>query len=85
MAIKQHHICKKDEEDKFGLSRRELKVLNHTLDQSLLIAILNDEGVFQYINRQFCEVSKYDKNELIGENLSILDSGCHSKKFFEKM
>ncbi len=84
-VIKRKYICKKDEEERFGLTQSELKALLHALDQSLLVAIFDREGVYQYVNSKFCEVSQYGKRELLGKDQSILDSGCHSKKFLEKM
>ncbi len=68
-----------------GLSQGELNVLFYALDQSLLIAILNNEGDFQFVNGKFCEVSQYEKGELLGKNQSLLDSECHSKRFLAKM
>ncbi len=57
----------------------------NALDQSLLVAIVNRDGVFHYVNSKFCEVSHYGKGELLGQNQSFLDSGCHSKSYLKEM
>src|SRR5699024_2295937 len=55
------------------------------LDQAAIVAITNPQGVITYANDKFLEISKYNKEELIGSNHRILNSGYHSSDFFKDM
>lgn len=50
-----------------------------------IVAVTDPEGVIVYVNRKFCELSKFSENELIGQNHRILKSDEHSDEFFTTM
>ncbi len=64
---------------------RALKDINVALDESTIIAITDRKGTITFVNQKFCELSKYTKEELIGQNHCILNSGFHPKEFFKEM
>ena len=59
-----------------------LENLSQALNASTIVAYTDPEGVILDINRRFCEVSGYSRDELIGKTHRIIRSGYHSKEFF---
>lgn len=55
------------------------------LNQHSIISATNLKGEIKYVNDQFCEISKYNKNELIGSPHSIVNSGFHNRDYFKDL
>jgi len=51
---------------------KELQDYKYALDISSIVAILNTEGQFLYVNNNFCTISGYSEAELIGKTPEIL-------------
>jgi PAS domain S-box-containing protein len=66
-------------------SIQELMDIKFALDESSIVAITDSRGTITYVNEQFIQISKYTKDELIGQDHRILNSGYHSEEFFKEM
>lgn len=69
----------------FQQMKNELIDYKFALDASSIVAITNSRGVITYVNDQFCHISKYTREELVGQDHRIINSGYHSKEFFKEM
>ncbi len=74
---------------KTDLERRERKAeLNdykYALDISSIVSISKVDGSFLFVNENFCKISKYSLEELVGKDHSILWSGLHKQEYFEEL
>jgi len=66
-------------------STSELEQVRYALDQSAIVAITDVPGKIKYVNDKFCEISKYERAELIGQDHRILNSGFHPKEFIRDL
>lgn len=65
---------------------KQLKLLGRAIDQNPTSIVITDKnGIIEYVNPKFVEVTGYSADEVIGENPKILQSGELSKTFYQEL
>lgn len=75
----------KSQQQALQTALNQLSEQKSVLDEHAIVTITDLDGIITYVNSKFCEISGYDANELLGKNHRLLNSGTHSRAFFEKM
>ena len=72
-------------EEALERSQKELADIKFALDESAIVAITDQRGIINYVNNKFCEISKYSRDELLGQDHRIINSGYHPKEFIRNL
>ena len=64
---------------------KALAEFKDALDAHCIVAITDTRGKITYANDKFCAISKYSREELIGQSHRIVNSNYHSKAFMEEL
>ena len=64
---------------------QQLADLKRALDEAAIVATTDVTGRITYVNEKFVEISGYSREELLGQDHRIINSGLHSKEFIRDL
>jgi two-component system CheB/CheR fusion protein len=64
---------------------RQLADFKRALDHAAIVATTDVTGRITYANDKFCEISGYSREELLGQDHRIINSGYHPEEFMRDL
>src|SRR5262249_59509579 len=72
-------------EEALKASTKKFDDIQLALDRSAIVAIYDGEGRITYANDKLCDITKYPREEILGQNPRIFKSGHHTTEFFREL
>jgi len=85
LAVVRDISARKNSEQALRDSLREINEFRTAMDQHSIVAITDPQGRITYVNDRFCAISQYSREELLGKDHRIINSGHHPRSFFEEL
>jgi PAS domain S-box-containing protein len=74
---------RKRAEEELRKSLKEISDYKYALDESATVSFADENGTITYVNDKFCKLYGYKKEEIVGQNHRVLNSGFHPASFWQ--
>ena len=85
MAIESDITDRKDAAAALAAARRETDALLHTIRTHAIVSMADRYGRIIEVNDAFCAICQYSRDELLGQDHRIVNSGAHEPGFWVEM
>lgn len=85
IGISEDVTQQKEAQENLRNTLKEVSDYKYALDESALVAVTDQKGIIKQVNDYFCKISKYSREELIGQDHRIINSGYHPKAFIKNL
>lgn len=85
LLLKQAVEDKKMDDELVTRLIKEIEDIELAINESSNVSVTDGNGVITMVNKNFCNMTKYLKEEVIGKTHRILNSGFHPNEFFHEM
>lgn len=83
--INKSYQFRKNAQKNLMLKNEELEQFKYALDQVAIIVIFDKNYIIKFVNKNFCDITKFTEEEAIGKTNSIIRSDEHSNEFFDEL
>jgi PAS domain S-box-containing protein len=85
LLIGSDNTARKLAEEALAKSAAELTAMQTAVSEAAIVAITDVTGKIEQVNDNFVRISKYSREELIGQDHRLLNSGLHPKEFIREL
>lgn len=80
-----HIIASARDVTAYAKQARKLQQIESALNSKAILVETDKQGVITHVNQNFCDISGYSAEELLGKTHKVVNSGVHSQEFFQDM